>query len=43
MISKGYISSGPNNKGKNGIRSNVLGSLKGGTFTTPKVKHNGHH
>lgn len=43
MISKSICSSGSSGKGKNGIRANVLGSLKGGTFITPKVKYNGHH
>lgn len=30
-------------KTKNGIRSNVSNSIKGGSFITPKIKYNGHH
>ncbi len=44
MISSINTSKGSNkDKGENGGRSNVCGSGKGGTFTTPKIKHNGHH
>jgi len=31
------------NKGKNNTRSGVCGSLKGGSFITPKIKYTGHH
>ena len=30
-------------KGINGSRANVKGSIKGGSFITPKIKHQGHH
>ena len=32
-----------NSKANNGTRSNVKGSLKGGSFITPKVKYHGKH